>query len=107
MVEEISSAQKFGELYYSTRFTQIGTDSWPMWLLSAARESDEHSLVLQIKAASAMKCLESRAKPKGGDTVAHVPETAEETFAEGQFNRFYIAAICRRAIEDGQLSVCV
>lgn len=54
-----------------------------------------------------MKHLETRAKPKGGYTVAHVPETAAETLAEGQFNRFYIAAICRRAIEDGQSSVRV
>jgi len=54
-----------------------------------------------------MKHLETRAKPKGGYTVAHVPDTAAETLAEGQFNRFYIAAICRRAIEDGHLSVHV
>ena len=54
-----------------------------------------------------MKHLETRAKPKGGYTVAHVPETAAETLAEGQFNRFYIAAICRRATEDGQSSVRV
>ena len=107
MAEEISSAQKSGELYYSTRFTQIGTDSWPSWLLGAAREFDEHWLAFQIEAASAMKHLETRAKPKGGYTVAHVPETAAETLAEGQFNRFYIAAICRRATEDGQSSVRV
>ena len=105
MVEEISSAHKSGQLYYSTRFTQVGTDAWPTWLLGAAKEFDEHWLAFQIEAANAMKHLETRAKPKGGYTVAHVPDTAAETLAEGQFNRFYIAAICRRAIEDGHTSV--
>jgi len=107
MTEEISSAHKSGALYYSTRFTQIGTDSWPAWLIGAAGEFDEHWLAFQIEAANAMKHLETRAKPKGGYTAAHVPDTAAETLAEGQFNRFYIAAICRRAIEDGQSSVYV
>lgn len=105
MADEIASAQKSGQLYYSTRFTQGGTDAWPTWLVSAAKEFDEHWLAFQIEAANAMKHLETRAKPKGGYTVAHVPDTAAETLAEGQFNRFYIAAICRRAIEDGHPSV--
>lgn len=107
MTEEISSAQKSGAIYFSTRFTQLGTDSWPAWLLGAAGEFDEHWLAFQIEAVNAMKHLETRAKPKGGYTVTHVPDTAAETLADGQFNRFYIAAICRRAIEDGQSSVLV
>lgn len=105
MAEEIASAQKSGQLYFSSRFTQVGIDAWPTWLLSAASEFDEHWLAFQIEAANAMKHLETRAKPKGGYTVAHVPDTAAETLADGQFNRFYIAAICRRAIEDGHSSV--
>jgi hypothetical protein len=107
MTEEILSAQKSGALYYSKRFTQTGTDLWPTWLLNAAREFDEHWLAFQIDAANAMNHLEVRTKPKGGYTIAHVPHTASETFADGQFNRFYIAAICRRAIEDGQASVYI
>ena len=54
-----------------------------------------------------MKHLETKAKPKGGYTVAHVPDTAAETMAEGQFNRFYMAAICQRAVEEGKASVRV
>jgi len=107
MAEEILSAQKSGALYYSTRFTSVGTSSWPAWLLEAAREHDEHWLSFQIEAANAMKHLETRAKPKGGYTVAHVPDTAAETVADGQFNRFYIASNCSRAIEDGHSSVRV
>jgi len=107
MVEEISAAQESGQLYFSTRFTASGQQAWPTWLLTAATEHDEHWLEYQIEAAGGMKHLETRAKPKGGYTVAHVPDTAAETLADGQFNRFYIAAVCRRAIEDGKTSVRV
>lgn len=107
MIEEMSTAQASGELYYSSRFTPTGQTAWATWLLTAAKEHDEHWLEYQIEAAGAMKHLETRAKPKGGYTVAHVPDTAAETLADGQFNRFYIAAICRRAIEDGKTSVRV
>lgn len=107
MVEEISTAQGSGQLYYSSRFTASGQQAWPTWLLAAAREHDEHWLEYQIEAAGAMKHLETRAKPKGGYTLAHVPDTAAETLSDGQFNRFYIAAICRRAMEEGKASVRV
>lgn len=106
MVEEITSASQ-SELYLSARFNQTGIDSWLTWLLTAAKTYDEHWLAYQIELAGAMKHLETRAKPKGGYTNAHVPDNAAEIAADGQFNRFYIAAICRRAQEDGIVSVRV
>lgn len=48
-----------------------------------------------------------RKKPKGGFTFADVPVTAHTTMAEGEFNRFYIRAICLRAIDKGQPNVLV
>jgi hypothetical protein len=105
MIDEIKRAEKSGQLYFSKRFNDIGTRGWVAWLMLAAEQHDEHWLAYQLEANSAMKHLETRAKPKGGYTVAHVPDTAAETIAEGQFNRFYMAAICRRAIEDGNSSV--
>ncbi len=105
MVQEITSGHEAGQLYFSTRFNQIGQKNWPQWLLTAAKSQDEHWLAYQLERAGAMKHLETRAKPKGGYTTAHVPDNAAETMAEGQFNRYYIAAICRRALEDGKNSV--
>ena len=107
MLEEISRAQQSNELYYSTRFNEAGRRDWTNWLQTAATQHDEHWLAYQIEAAGAMKHLETRTKPKGGYTIAHVPDTAAETMAEGQFNRFYMAAICRRALEDNMRSVRV
>jgi len=107
MVDEIKRAEESGQLYFSARFNDAGTRGWLAWLTSAVEQRDEHWLAYQLEVASAMKHLEQRTKPKGGYTVAHVPDTAAETMAEGQFNRFYMAAICRRAIEDGKTNVRV
>jgi len=105
MTEEITRARDTNELYYSARFNDAGKRNWPDWFLLAAREHDEHWLEFQLEDGSAMKQFETRAKPNGGYTQAHVPDTAAETFTDGQFNRFYIAAICCRALEDGRTSV--
>ena len=39
--------------------------------------------------------------------MARVPVTAPDTMAEGEFNRFYIRAVCRRAIETSNPTVAV
>lgn len=107
MKEEIDLATSNSEVYFSARFNSIGNDNWISWLTEAAQSHDEHWLAYQIEASGGMKDFEGRAKPTGGYTVAHVPHTAAETMAEGQFNRFYIAAVCRRAIDSGQKDVTV
>ena len=100
MEAEIDTAEKSKNLYFSTRFNTVGNQGWVSWLRSAAKRHDEHWLAYQLEIAVAMKDFETRKKPKGGYAIAHVPDTAAETFADGQFNRFYVAAICRRTLED-------
>jgi hypothetical protein len=51
--------------------------------------------------------MEQKRKPKGGFTMAAVPVNAAETMAEGEFNRFYIRALCQRAIDSGIPSLIV
>lgn len=48
-----------------------------------------------------MTDFEEADKPSGGYTVKHVPHTASKTIAEGQFSRFYILGICKRARAEG------
>lgn len=107
MSTEINAARDTGALYFSQRFNEIGHEGWPGWLLIASQEYDEHWLAYQLENMGAMKHFESRAKPKGGYTMAHVPDTAAETLADGQFNRYYIAAVCQRAAEDGVVTVTI
>jgi hypothetical protein len=107
MCEEINAAEESNNLYFSTRFNENGRLIWVDLLRKAAQEHDEHWLAYQLEILGAMKNLETKAIPKGGYTIAHVPNRAMETFADGQFNRFYMAAICRRALEDGMSSVVI
>lgn len=107
MSEEIALAEKTGELYFSSRFTQAGHDARPALLDAAAKENDEHRLAYNLEVGGFIKGFETKAKPGGGYTVAHVPDTAAETFADGQFTRFYIAAVCRRTLEEGRREVTV
>jgi isocitrate dehydrogenase kinase/phosphatase len=107
MCEEITIAEKSKNVYESTRFNDTGRKIWVTLLQNAAQEYDEHWLAYQLEIAGAMKDLETKAKPKGGYTIAHVPDKATETLADGQFNRFYMAAICRRALNNGKLNVII
>ena len=107
MLEEIQTAIATDQIYFSSRFTAEGNANWIGWLQEAAQSHDEHWLAYTIDASGAIKGFEDRSKPKGGYTIAHVPHTAAATLADGQFNRFYIAAICRRAIGQTKNEVIV
>ena len=54
-----------------------------------------------------MKGFEGSRTPTGRYTVKLVPEIAAETQAEGQFNRYYILGVCRRALGEGKTLVFV
>jgi len=54
----------------------------------------------------AMKHLKSHKKPWDYN-LEYVPDARAEMLASGQFNRFYMAAICRRALADGEPSVII
>ena len=107
MVEEIKDAINVGSLYYSKRFNENGREAWPGLLLQAAQDHDEVWLAGRLEGLFTMKQKEIRAKPKGGYTHADVPFTAEETLADAEFNRYYMCAICRKAIQDGTKEVTV
>lgn len=108
MLEAISEAEASGNIYSSTRFNDAGQKQWLPLLKEAAKEHDEHWLAYQLEAKGLMKDFEGAMTPSGGYTVKHIPHTAAETMAEGQFNRFYILGLCRRARVEGisQLEVC-
>jgi hypothetical protein len=97
MLQAIEEAEKTNNIYYSTRFNQNGNNQWLPLLKQAAQQFNEHWLAYQLEFNELMKDFESAIKPSGGYTSKHVPHTAAETMAEGQFNRFYILGLCKRA----------
>jgi hypothetical protein len=101
MLEAIDEAERTGNVYYSTRFNEAGRREWLPLLREAAREQNEHWLAYQLEAKGLLKDFEGAHRPTGGYTIKHVPNTAAETLAEGQFNRFYILGLCKRARAEG------
>ena len=101
MLEAIEDAARSNNVYYSTRFNDAGNKQWLPLLRQAAQEHNEHWLAYQLEANGLMKDFEGAHTPTGGYTIKHVPHTAAETLAEGQFNRFYILGLCKRARAEG------
>ncbi|HEV2705998.1 MAG TPA: hypothetical protein VGV59_08735 [Pyrinomonadaceae bacterium] len=100
MLIEVESDVERGELYISSRLSKHGQQDYPRLLKEAVAKYDAAWLADMLRADNRLNVSEQRRKPKGGYTVAKVPISAPETLAEGEFNRFYIRALCRRARED-------
>jgi hypothetical protein len=97
MANEINAARDRSTLYHSTRFNDQGRAAWPGLLAEAAGTYDEHWLAYHLDEMGCFKGFEYRAKPNGGYTTAHVPQTASETLADAEFNRYYMIAVCEQA----------
>jgi hypothetical protein len=100
MVEEIDLDVNKGIIYLSSYLSDTGRVDWPNLLRAAAQSGTDASFGEQLRLKGRLNTTAQRKKPKGGYTTVKVPVTAHETLSEGEFNRFYIRGLCRRAIED-------
>lgn len=100
MLDEIATDEAERRLYVSDRLSPLGMRDFAVNLKEAAQTGDERTLTARFRAPGQFKVHMPRATPRGGMTLAKVPSNAPEMLAEGEFNRFYIRALCRRAIED-------
>jgi hypothetical protein len=100
MAAEISFDEQRNALYLSRRFTPAGAAAYPSILRGAVATGGDADLAAKLRMHGCFAPTETREKA-GKVTVAKVPTTAPDTFAEGEFNRFYLRAICLAAIADG------
>jgi hypothetical protein len=107
ILDAIDQAEKTGNIYYSSRFTDKGREEWLPLLKEAASKHNEHWLAYKLEENQLMKGFENAIRPSGGYSIKHVPLTASETFAEGQFNRFYILGLCKYAKHKGIANLLV
>ena len=99
MLEELELDVREGQIYRSQRLVQ-GKESEYLVLLSAAIVSENDDwLARQLAAHKILEEHELRRTPKGNVTVARVPFNAEQVLADGEFNRYYVRALCRRVEE--------
>lgn len=101
MRDELTADVAADRLFISPRLTESGVEEWPSLLGAAMEAGDEASLSRELRLNRRMKSHEQRRTPSGGTTMAKVPTTAADTLADGEFNRFYMRALCRRSFDDG------
>lgn len=107
MVTEIDSDTAKGALYISDNLNGEGRAVYPELLKVAAANGTDTSLAAEIQPR-----LNSHQKPRQlkSGLLSKPPimrVDAHEMLAEGEFNRFYIRAVCLHAIEDGIEEVTV
>lgn len=101
MLEEMEYDSARNRLYISPLLSGQGQRDYPNLLREALESGDDESLAASLRAQRRIARTHDRRKPRGGYSIATIPATAAEMLAEGQFNRYYIRALARRAMEDG------
>src|SRR6266404_2970542 len=104
MLEEIESDAQTNTVYFGRRLTENGIRDWPALLRETAQQHTPEWLTQQLKTSGRIKATES-SHYKGRQIIKDVPWNAAEMLAEGEFNRFYIRAICLTALANGFASV--
>lgn len=107
MLAEIDSDISADRLYLSDNLSPQGKNDYPNLLRNAARSGTDMTFAADIKSR-----LNTHEKPrllKSGkfSKPPLMRSNAHEMLAEGEFNRFYIRAVCLRALEDGIANVIV
>ena len=100
MSEEVERDVSNGNLYMSKRFNDAGEQGYVSLLREAIDEHDDSWFADELRNRNYINDREQR-RTKNGYTMVKVPHTAPDTLAEGEFNRFYVRGLCRKAVEDG------
>ena len=97
MISEIQADIDSGRLYLSDRLNTDGKKQYPPALLKAAELLDVDGFV-QSFGIHYFNSHYQRKNPSGGFTQVKMPINANELLCEGEFNRYYIRAVCIKAI---------
>lgn len=101
MAEEINTDLNGRAPDFSMRLTEIGRQKFAELLLEAVSSHDDRWLTIQLNGRGLIKRTETRRRRSGGFSEVKVPDTAAETLSEDVFNRYYVRALCKFAIENG------
>jgi len=107
MLAEIERDITARTLFLSENLSPQGRTDYPNLLRNAARTGSDATLAAEIR--SRLNTHEKPRQLKSGQFSKPpvMRSNAHEMLAEGEFNRFYIRAVCLRAIEDGIAQVVV
>ena len=100
MLEEVDYDIARQQLHISPYLSGQGQHDYENLLRQAIESGDETTLAARLSEHRRIARTAHRRKPEGGYAIVTVPHNAAETIAESEFNRYYIRALCRRAIEE-------
>ncbi len=106
MLKELSLDIDEKKINYSNYFNETGKKVWLAKFKEAIQNHDDDWLADQLRRNVCFLTSKSFTTKTGKTSVRSVPHTAAETFAESEFNRLYMRAICLRAL-DGSGKVVV
>lgn len=98
MLTELTDDIASGKLYLSDRLSATGRREYPELLKEAIAHHDDEWLARQLRAGGRLNTTELSRSKSGNVIEKRVPVTAADTLAEGEFNRFYLRGLCRRAL---------
>ena len=101
MLEEVDYDTARQQLHISPYLSGQGQRDYEELLRAAIESGDEETLAEKLNEHRRIARTAHRRKPDGGYTIVTVPHNAAQIIAESEFNRYYIRAVCRRALEDG------
>src|SRR5262245_52526858 len=100
MLDEVEYDIAHNQLHISPFLSGQGQWDYPDLLRKAIKKGDDSMLVQDLQARRRIMRTLPRRTPKGGYMLVATVENAAEVLGEGEFNRYYIRGLARRAIED-------
>ncbi len=101
MLAEVDYDISHNQLHISPFLSGQGQRDYVNLLHEAIQHGNDETLTQQLRDHRRILRTLPRRNPKGGYSIATTPENAAQVLAESEFNRYYIRALARRAIEDG------
>jgi hypothetical protein len=107
MLEELEYDQARHQLHISPYLSGQGIHDYSELLREAIEHGNDETLAASLSQHRRIARTAHRRNPEGGYSIVTVPNNAAEMLAQDAFNRYYIRAVCRRAIEEGHNQVVV
>ena len=107
MLDEMNLDLSQNNLTISPYLSGQGVHDYPDLLRQALENGTDDSLAGALSRQRRLLRSYTRRAPGGGYQNVSVPDNAADVVAEGEFNRYYVRALARRAIEDGLSEVIV
>lgn len=101
MLDEMEYDIAHNQLHISPFLSGQGQRDYANLLREAIEHGTDETLAQNLRAHRRIIRTLPRRRPKGGFAITAAPANAADLVAENEFNRYYIRALARRAIEEG------